>query len=808
MHAGLGVLGPVTAWDADGNTIALKGPRHRSVLARLIVARGRVVPVAHLVDDLWDDPPADPVGALRTFVAALRRALEPDRSPRTPARLLVTEGPGYALRVPTDAVDAWWFERVVADAARLPPEEATVRLDEALGRWRGPAYAEFAEQPWARADSRRLTELRLHAVELRAEALMSLGEADRAAADLRAHGAEHPWRENAWRLLALALYRTGRQADALEVLRGARTLLADQLGIDPGPGLRALEEDILQQAEHLGLGDRPAWGGRRGEAGRRARAEHLAGDGASGQADRLAQPDHGAGTVGLAQPDHGAGTVGLGQPDHGAGTVGLGQPDHGAGTVGLGQPDRGAGTVGLGQPDRGAGTVGLGQPDRGARTADLAQPGHSARTAAPAQSDRHPPTDRTARPGEAPAPASPAGRVWEQVAAAYDRTVAPDARARLESTTGLLRNLAVTGGSGLLAAREHRVAAVAAAEELGDPELTARVIGAYDVPAIWTRLDDPEQAAEVVAAAERTLTALSSTAHGHAAAPAAHEADKARLLATIALESRGTRLARGPQAARQAEEIARRLDDPALLAFALNAGFMQAFDRTGLAPRRDGIGAELVALSARHGLSTFETLGHLVRLQARSALGDFTTADHHAVAADALAARHERPLVGVFTRWYAALRLDTTGRAPATEVEAAYRDAAALLSGAGMPGLAHGLLPLALLCLRLRRTLPLDFDDHTDWGPYAPWVRPLLLLDRGRRSEAVDALHATPEPPRDLLQEALWCLTAQAAVALGDRRTMARAHAALAPAANELAGAGSGLLALGPVAGYLELCSG
>ncbi|MFH8694030.1 BTAD domain-containing putative transcriptional regulator [Streptomyces chartreusis] len=787
VHPGLGVLGPVTAWDADGNVIALKGPRHRSVLARLIIARGRVVPVAHLVDDLWDDPPADPVGALRTFVAALRRALEPDRSPRTPARLLVTEGPGYALRVPMDAVDAWWFERAVADAAKLPPEEATVRLDEALGRWRGPAYAGFAEQPWARADSRRLTELRLHAVELRAEALLSVGEADRAAADLRAHGAEHPWRENAWRLLALALYRTGRQADALEVLRGARTLLADQLGIDPGPGLRALEEDILHQAEHLGRGDRPAWGGRPGEAGRRARGDHLAGDGASGQADRRARADHGAGTADLGQAGHSAGTADLAQAGHSAGTADLGQAGHSAGTADLAQAGHSA------------------------RTADLAQPDHSARTAAPAQSDRHSHADRTARPGEAPAPASPAGRVWEQVAAAYDRNVAPDARARLESTTGLLRNLAVTGGSGLLAAREHRVAAVAAAEELGDPELTARVIGAYDVPAIWTRLDDPEQAAQVVAAAERTLTALtalSSTAHGHAATPGAHEADKARLLATIALESRGTRLARGPQAARRAEEIARRLDDPALLAFALNAGFMQAFDRTGLAPRRDGIGAELVALSARHGLSTFETLGHLIRLQARSALGDFTTADHHAVAADALAIRHERPLVGVFTRWYAALRLDTTGRAPATEVEAAYRDAAALLGGAGMPGLAHGLLPLALLCLRLRRTLPLDFDDHTDWGPYAPWVRPLLLLDRGRRSEAADALHATPEPPRDLLQEALWCLTAQAAVALGDRRTMARAHAALAPAANELAGAGSGLLTLGPVAGYLELCSG
>ncbi|MFD0006342.1 BTAD domain-containing putative transcriptional regulator [Streptomyces sp. NPDC127178] len=646
MGPAFGVLGPVTAWDAEGNAIDLKGPRHRSVLARLLVAKGHVVPVSRLVDDLWrDDPPAEAVGAVRTFVAALRRALEPDRPPRTPARLLVTDGPGYALRAAKGAVDAWRFEDSVTAAGALPAKEAAVRLDEALGCWRGPAYAEFAEQEWARTESRRLTELRLHAVELRAEALLALGLADRAAADLRAHAAEHPWRENAWRLLALALYRTGRQADALDVLRRARALLAEELGIDPGPGLRSLEADIRHQADHLG----------------------------------------------------------------------------------------------------------------------------EARD-------------------------NPAGRVWEQVAAAYDRAVAPGARARLESTAGLLRNLAVTGGGGLLAAREHRVAAVKAAEELGDAELTARVIGAYDVPAIWTRLDDPEQAEHVVAAAERTLVALPA---------AGHEAAKARLLATVALESRGTPRARGPQAARQAEEMARRLDDPALLAFALNAAFMQCFDSTGLAPRRDEIGAELVALATRHGLTTFEILGHLIRLQALSALGDFTAADRHAADADALAVRHEAPLVGVFTGWYAALRLDATGRAPVTEVEAAYQEAATLLHGAGMPGLAQGLLPLALLCLRVRHDLPLHFDDRTDWGPYAPWVRPLLLLDRGHRSEAAEALHATPEPPRDLLQEALWCLTARAALALGDRPTLARAHTALTPAANELAGAGSGLLTLGPVSAFL-----
>ncbi|GLW13098.1 SARP family transcriptional regulator [Microtetraspora sp. NBRC 13810] len=644
MGVAFGVLGPVAAWDAAGDVVALKGPRHRAVLARLIVARRRVVPVGRLVEDLWAEPPADAVGALRTFVAALRRTLEPERPPRAPARLLVTEGPGYALRAGPDAVDAWRFEEAVAAVATLPPADVAARLGQALGWWRGPAYAGFAGEPWARAERSRLTELRLHAVERRAEARLALGLAAEAAADLDAHVAEHPWREDAWRLLALALYRTGRQGDALAVLRRARTLLVEQLGVDPGPGLRGLEADILGHAARLDPG-----------------------------------------------------------------------------------------------------------------------PGGAA-------------------------------RVWERAAAAYDRAVPSGARVRLESTVALLRDLAVTGGGGLLEARRHRVSAIAAAEELGDAELTARVIGAYDVPAIWTRVDDPEQAGRVVAAAERALAGLP---------PGGHEAVRARLLATIALESRGARSARGPHAARQAEEVARRLDDPALLAFALNAVFMQSFQRAGLAPRRDEIGAELVALSARHGLAGFEVLGHLIRLQARSALADFGAADLHAAAADRLAERHELPLVSVFTRWYGALRLAATG-ATAAEAEAAYRDAAAGLDGAGMPGLERGLLPLALLCLRVRHGLPAPDDERLDWGPYEPWARPLRLLAHDRRDAAAAALREVPDPPRDLLFEAMWCLTARAAVAVGDRETMERARAELAPAAAELAGAGSGLVTLGPVAGHLD----
>ncbi|MEV4248271.1 BTAD domain-containing putative transcriptional regulator [Streptosporangium canum] len=647
MQVVFGVLGPVAAWDGEGDAIALKGPRHRAVLARLIVARRRVVPVTRLAEDLWADPPPGAVGAVRTFVAALRRALEPQRPPRTAARLLVTEGPGYALRAEPGAVDAWRFEQAVSAAATLPAEDALARLREALGWWRGPAYAEFADEAWARTERSRLAELRLQAVERLAEARLALGLPAEAVPDLDAHVAEHPWREDAWRLLALALYRAGRQGDALAVLRRARTLLVEQLGVDPGPGLRRLEGDILNHADHL----------------------------------------------------------------------------------------------------------------------------DPAATAAGA-----------------------AGRVWAQAAAAYDRAVPSGARARLESTVGLLRDLAVTGGGGLEAARRHRVAAVAAAQEMGDAQLTARVIGAYDVPAIWTRLDDPEQAAQIVAAAERTLSSLP---------PGTHQAARARLLATIALESRGTRAGRGPQAARQAEEIARGLDDPGLLAFALNGVFMQTFHRAGLAPRRDEIGAELVALSARHGLVTFEVLGHLIRLQARSALADFPAADRHAAAADQLAGRHELPLAGVFAQWYRALRLAATERAPAAEVEAAYRGAAARLDGAGMPGLRCGVLPLALLCLRLRHARPAQADEHTDWGPYEPWARPLVLLAQERRGEAAAALRRVPDPPRDLLFEALWCLAARAALAVGDRETMERARTELAPAAAELAGAGSGLLTLGPVSEHL-----
>ena len=626
-----GVLGPVLAWDSAGQPLGLKGPRHRAVLARLLVARRRVVPTARIVEDLWEEPGPGATGSVQTFVGALRRVLEPDRPARTPSRLLVTEGPGYALRAETDAVDAWRFESVVTSASRLPAGEALRRVTRALDLWRGPAYAEFAADDWARAEHSRLTELCLRAVEQQAHTRLGLGLAAEAVPDLEAHLGEHPWREEGWRLLALALYRTGRQGEALGVLRRARSLLADELGLDPGPALRRLETDILAQDPCL-----------------------------------------------------------------------------------------------------------------------------------------DPSTE----------PATAADRLWTQATAAYDRTVAVGSRARLESTIGLLRDLAVTGGDGLREAQRHRMAAVAAAEEFGDPELAARVIGAYDVPAIWPRSDDRTAARQLVVAAERALVALPDTPE--------HQASRARLLATIALEMRGTRSPRGPQAARAAEETARRLDDPALLAFALNAVFMQSCTRAGLASRRDAVGAELLALATRHGLISYQVLGHLIRMQAGAALADLNAADAHATAADKLAQHHERPLTAVFTTRYRALRLTADNRLP--EARTAYRQADTLLDDAGMPGLTDGLRALTSLCLELvdrplaASEVAAHADPDADWGPFRPWVEPFLMLGAGHRHDARVQLRSLQEPPADLLYEALNCLEAAIALELNDQETLRRVYARLRPA--------------------------
>jgi DNA-binding SARP family transcriptional activator len=242
------VLGPLEVRDASGGVVDVGGPRQRSVLARLLVASGTVVPAERIVDDLWrGEPPPHALGALQAYVSHLRRVVEPDRAPRTPAKLLVSIAPGYALRPAPGAVDAQVFAAELEAAAAADPAAALGLLDTALGRWRGPAYAEVADEPWARPEAVRLDELRVHARERRVAALLELGRSAAAVADLEALLLEHRLREESWRLLVLALYRAGRQGDALAALQRARTVLVEELGLDPGPGLRDLEAAVLAQ---------------------------------------------------------------------------------------------------------------------------------------------------------------------------------------------------------------------------------------------------------------------------------------------------------------------------------------------------------------------------------------------------------------------------------------------------------------------------------------------------------------------------------------------------------------------------------
>ncbi|NRQ36790.1 AAA family ATPase [Nonomuraea sp. NN258] len=251
------VLGPVEAYEHD-DELDLGGLRQRAVLARLLVARGQVVPVDTLLYDLWDDDAAKGAqSGLQVYISRLRRVLEPGRPRGGPNRLLVTVASGYALRVAADQVDALRFEQLVRAAGEhldeSDPQAARARLEKALGLWRGTPYSDFADQAWAEAEVNRLTELRLVARERHADTGLRLGMPAETVPDLEALTTEHPLREEGWRLLALGLYRCGRQGDSLAALRRARNMLADELGIDPGPALRKLESDILAQSPELEL---------------------------------------------------------------------------------------------------------------------------------------------------------------------------------------------------------------------------------------------------------------------------------------------------------------------------------------------------------------------------------------------------------------------------------------------------------------------------------------------------------------------------------------------------------------------------
>ncbi|BCL17375.1 AfsR/SARP family transcriptional regulator [Micromonospora sagamiensis] len=248
------VLGPVGA-ERAGRPVALGGRRQRMVLTALLVARGRMLPVDRLRELVWGDH--DRVASRATlygYVAGLRRALEPEHPARR-GDVLVHEGTGYTLRLPPGRVDADRFTALVDRGAALldqgRPVEAAATLDAGLALWRGPAFADLGDAPFVLPAVARLEAARATAVELRIAALLQAGRHDTLVGELEALVVEEPLRERGWELLATALYRAGRQGDALAVLRRARRTLAEQLGADPGPALRRIEAAILHHDETL-----------------------------------------------------------------------------------------------------------------------------------------------------------------------------------------------------------------------------------------------------------------------------------------------------------------------------------------------------------------------------------------------------------------------------------------------------------------------------------------------------------------------------------------------------------------------------
>ena len=232
------LLGPVEA------PAKLPGGKPRALLARLLLEPGRVVPVDTLVDDLWRDPPASAHKVVQVYVSQLRKALGPDA--------IETRAPGYLVRAVADESDLGRFEQL-AERARGTGEPAkkAALLREALDLWRGPALAEFRDEPFAEAAARRLAELRVYALEERIDAQLDLGEHARLVPELEALVEEEPLRERPRGQLMVALYRSGRQAEALASYRDGRALLVEELGIEPGPALQELERAILRHEEAL-----------------------------------------------------------------------------------------------------------------------------------------------------------------------------------------------------------------------------------------------------------------------------------------------------------------------------------------------------------------------------------------------------------------------------------------------------------------------------------------------------------------------------------------------------------------------------
>jgi DNA-binding SARP family transcriptional activator/tetratricopeptide (TPR) repeat protein len=255
------LLGPVRLW-AGTREVTLGSPLPRAVIAMLAMRTSTVVSREELIDGVWgENPPATVEGSLYTYISSLRKALEPDRGRRESSGLLVSEGAGYRLLLAPQSLDVVEFERLREQAEHQlaigDPLPALRSVDEALALWRGEAFSGVTG-PYAQAQRNRLGELRVVARELRLEAALANGQHTTAVADIAALVHEHPIRERPRSLLMLALYRCGRQAEALTAFRDARQVLIDELGVEPGRPLQELHERILANDPTLLLDAAPA----------------------------------------------------------------------------------------------------------------------------------------------------------------------------------------------------------------------------------------------------------------------------------------------------------------------------------------------------------------------------------------------------------------------------------------------------------------------------------------------------------------------------------------------------------------------
>lgn len=254
MTVQFAVLGPMVVSGPDG-VIDVGSPKQRGVLAMLLMNANTPLSAEQIIDGLWGDtPPASAMATLQAYVSNLRRAIEPDRPARAPGEILQKNGGGYQLTLGDGDSDSLRFEQLVTQAGESileNPSAARILLNEAIGLWRGPAYADFRYEDFAQAEATRLENMRAAAIEQRLSAELALGASGDLVPELERLVQEYPLREKLWGHLMLALYRSGRQAEALRAYRRCEEILAEELGILPSENLRNLEMSILNQDRAL-----------------------------------------------------------------------------------------------------------------------------------------------------------------------------------------------------------------------------------------------------------------------------------------------------------------------------------------------------------------------------------------------------------------------------------------------------------------------------------------------------------------------------------------------------------------------------